>query len=178
MREVEIKAWAKDPEGIKNYFDKVAGPSGPVDKSDCYFNIPLLDRPALRMRKNNGVLEFTSKKKIKNDNGEETNFEYEFIADMSQYDKAKDFFIALGYEHYFDKIKKGYEWNYKGVHVELLDVKHVGVFLEMEKLLPFDAKKEDIDCAINTIYEILNECGLGLEDIERRSYSSMILKRG
>ena len=176
MREVEIKAWADDFDRLKSLFDSLAGDGGEVDKQDFYYRRPGEEKQAFRIRKNNGVLEFTVKRNNKNEKGEENNYEYEFFSSIDQIDKAKDFFLVLGYEHYFDKIKKGYEWHYKGVHVELLDVKSVGVMLEMEALIPFDADEEEVRKHTDILYSILDEAGISRERIERRSYRSMILK--
>ncbi|MBO5770149.1 MAG: class IV adenylate cyclase [Spirochaetales bacterium] len=176
MREVEIKVWADDFDRIKGYFDSVAGCGHPVNKEDYYFRRPGETVQALRIRNNNGVLEITTKKNSKNERGEENNYEYEFESPLDQLEKAKDFFFCLGYEHYFDKIKNGFDWSYKGIHVELLDVKNVGVFLEMEALIPFDADDELVQKNVAVLYSILDEVGLSRDRIEKRSYRSLILK--
>lgn len=178
MREVEIKAWADNFDGIKSYFDSVAGESHAVCKEDYYFRRPGENIQALRIRNNNGVLEITTKHNSKNEKGEENNYEYEFLSPVDQLDKAKDFFVCLGYEHYFDKSKNGYDWSYKGTHVELLEVKGVGAFLEIEALIPFDADDKLVAEKISVIHEIFKEAGVSKERYEKRSYRSLILNRG
>ena len=178
MREVEIKAWVDDFDSVKQFFDSVSGPGQSVDKEDCYYRRPGEKIQAFRIRKNNGVLEFTTKINSKNEKGEENNCEYEFESSLDQMDKAKLFFENLGYEFFFEKIKRGFDWKYRGVHVELLCVEHVGTLLEMEALIPFDATDSDVSEAAALINSILDEVGIPKSKIEKRSYRSMILNRG
>lgn len=176
MREVEIKAWVDDFEAVKSYFDEHASQGRPVYKEDCYFKRPGEKKQALRLRNNGGILEFTTKRNNKNEKGEENNYEYEFTSSIDQLDKAKEFFTVLGYEHHFIKRKKGFDWDYRKVHVELLEVDGVGVFLEMEALIDFDANEEEVQRNIDLLYSILDEVNIPHDRVERRSYRAMILK--
>ena len=176
MREIEIKAHASDYRSVLDKIVKIAGNGSPVDKRDHYFRIEGNEKPSLRIRKFNDHLEFTAKKNSKGA-GSEDNLEYEIVLGIDQYDNAVSFFRALGYIDYFVKLKKGYEWTYNGTHVELLEVNDLGWFLEMEILLPFDSSEEMIENAQKTLHELLHLFSLKDEDIEMKSYRSMILGR-
>ncbi len=174
MREVELKARVSDYEGVKAHLDSVAGPGRTVEKRDHYFRIASEERPSLRIRNNNGILEFTAKKDQKRGDNED-NLEYEFNAPSSELEDAVLFFHALGYHDYFLKIKNGFDWTYKDIHIELLNVNDLGWFLELEALLPFDSGEVEEKRALEAIYSIFNECSVPLDSIEKRSYRSMIL---
>ena len=176
MREIEIKAHALDYRKVLESIVEIAGNGSPVDKRDHYFRLEGNIKPALRIRKFNDHLEFTAKKNSKGSESED-NLEYEVMLGLDQYDNAVSFFRALGYVDYFIKLKKGYEWTYNGTHVELLEVNDLGWFLEMEILLPFDSSEEKIGKAQKKLRDLLQLFSLKDEDIEMRSYRSMILGR-
>lgn len=185
MREVELKAHVKgDAVALKNKIESLYGSAGDVNKSDLYFHLPGEVHQALRVRNNKGVLEFTAKK-MKKDKLSEDNSEYEVLVDISQEKNAYDFFECLGYEKYFRKIKSGWEWMVDSVHVELLEVsgyrynseneeRNLGYFLEMEILIPFNAKVE-LREEQKTLHDLLYRLGLDDGDIEMKSYRAMIL---
>ncbi len=185
MREVELKAHVKDYASLKEKIDSLYGKGRDVSKSDLYFHLPGSVHQALRVRNNRGVLEFTAKK-MANDGKSEDNREYEVLVDIKEEENAYAFFECLGYEKYFRKNKAGWEWNVDDIHVELLEVsgfrygeekavRELGYFLEMEILIPF---KVDIDLfeKQNSLYDLLKRLGFTDNDVEMRSYRSMILE--
>lgn len=174
MREIEVKARVKNPQAVKSYLDRVSSSAKRVYKRDHYFRREYEEKPSFRIRQEESSLTFTNKIEKESRDGED-NLEYEFSAPFDQYDKAVEFFYSLGYRDYFVKIKDGYEWTYKGVHVELLEVNDLGFFLECEVLLPFGSDDGEQKRAFSLIYEIFDECRIKKDDIERRSYRSMIL---
>lgn len=176
MLEIEIKARSRDHEKQLMLIEFFAGKGRAVDKRDHYFHIEGSDKSSLRIRRYNGVIEFTVKKR-ENSGGTESNEEHEFQAPIDEYQKAVGFFHVLGYSDYFEKNKRGWEWTYQGIHIELLEVNDLGYFLEMEALLPFDADDRMKDDARSKLKELLHLFGLEDKDIERRSYRSMILGR-
>ena len=175
MREVEIKAWAENPEGIKAHFDNLAGEGGEVHKMDRYFRRPGEKIQAFRIRCFDGKVELTAKKTSSGPDGE-NNEEYEFRALPDQSDAATAFFHALGYEDFFIKKKTGYEWMAERAHVELLSVNSLGWFLEIEILLPFESDDDEAEEARLEIVSLLAEVGLREKDYESRSYREMILE--
>lgn len=175
MREVEIKAHAKSWQEIKRRIDTIAGIGNPVDKKDTYLLNDAGKR--MRVRDNNGSFEATVKSTHKDSKGDEDNMEYEVhFSKESSYDDLIAFFKALGYpKFYFNKYKKGYDWSYEGVHIELLEVNDLGWFLEMEALMPFDSKSESIEKEMIHLHALLRTFGLDDSDIETKSYRKMIL---
>ncbi len=185
MREVELKAHVKDYLQVKNKLESLYGKGTDVSKSDLYFRLPGSVHQALRVRNNRGVLEFTAKK-MRNDSKSEDNEEYEVLVDIKQEGNAYAFFECLGYEKYFRKNKAGWEWTVDDIHVELLEVsgfrygeekavKELGYFLEMEILIPFK-EKVDLFEKQNSLYDLLKRLGFCDNDVEMRSYRSMILE--
>lgn len=174
MREIEIKAHVYDFDKVFDLIEKKAGKGTPVDKEDRYFHIEGNTHPALRIRRFNGHMEFTTKKNSKDSFGE-NNLEYEITLGIDQYDNAVTFFKALGYKDYFIKRKKGFDWMLDNVHIELLNVNDLGWFLEMENLLPFDSEGCLIEEAGKQLHDLLHIFSLTDDDIERKSYRSMIL---
>ena len=175
MREIEIKAHVSNPERVKALFVSHLGEGKTVKKRDHYFRRPGESVQALRIRSFDGVIEFTTKKTSSAD-GSENNEEYEFRAFPDQYDKALQFFHALGYEDFFIKKKDGWEWMDGRAHVELLSVNKLGWFLEIEILLPFDSSDRECEEARNEIEDIIRDAGLSSSDYESRSYREMILE--
>ena len=172
MKEIEVKAHASM--ALKERIDELVKAGGsPVEKDDLYFRRPSEIVQALRIRINNGKLELTAKKQRQGDKTED-NQEYEISLSVSERDNAIAFFKCLGYEEYFRKYKKGFSWHYDGIHIELLSVNDLGVFLEMEALLPFDAKPDEVEKAGNKLYSILDLFNLR-NAVEKTRYREMIL---
>ena len=173
MKEVEIKAHAT--EDLRSTIESITGMEGrTVDKWDQYFHLPGCITQKIRLRKNNGVLEMTTKEQ-KFTGETEDNAEYEIKFSMDQYDNAHDLINSLGYVDYFVKIKKGWDWTWEGVHIELLKVNDIGWFLEMEALIPLDSSREDVEKAQDTLFRLLHEFGLSDDAVEKTSYRTMII---
>ncbi len=172
MKEIELKAWAS--EDLKKEIDLLVGKKCEnVDKFDLYFRRPGEIVQALRIRVNNGELELTAKDQRYGAVSED-NSEYELRLTKDQRDEAIAFFKCLGYEEYFVKKKIGYSWIYNGLHIELLKVNDIGTFLEVEALLPLDAKDEEVTEAQNKLVDLFKHFNL-LDKIERTSYRELIL---
>ncbi len=176
MREIEIKAWAEDPERVRAHFDGLLGPGRPVEKMDHYFHLPGSPVQSLRIRRHGGRMEVACKRASSVD-GREDNEEYEFGALPSDYGRAVAFFHALGHEDFFLKHKTGWEWNDGDAHIELLQVNDIGTFLEIEVLLPFDCPDTEVGRAYSHILRLLADAGMDDMDIERRSYRQMIFEK-
>lgn len=175
MREVEIKAHALSPERTKELISLCCGEGEVVSKRDTYLRRE--DGQMMRVRDNTGSLEATVKKTRKDEKGQEDNLEYEIsLGDTSSAD-ALLFFENLGFSFYFNKYKDGWDWNYEGVHIELLKVNNLGWFLEMEALIDFDSSAEVIDERHQFLLSLLKKFGIDEDKIERRSYRSMIFER-
>lgn len=176
MREIEYKAHCSNVDSVISYLNKVAGNAEKVDKKDQYFRRGNEKFPDFRVRNNSGKIEVTAKrdgKEYLNKDGE-NNLEYELHLEETDFDYVINFFTLIGFDKYFVKEKKGYEWNYKGKHIELLLVKNLGWFLEIEALVPFIFTEKEIDNTQKEIKEIFTECGISLNEIEKKTYREML----
>ncbi len=186
--EIEIKAHVLDAESLKEKIESLFGEGKSVNKSDLYFHRKGEKHQAFRIRRYNGSIEFTAKN-TRADGLSEENDEFEFNAPVTEVKKAEAFFECLGYEPYFRKSKTGFDWDLVqgDIHVELLEVsgfrygcdsdeRNLGYFLEMEILIPFKEASEDtLREKQNKLHKVLHELGLREEDVEMKSYRSMIL---
>lgn len=174
MKEIELKARVSDEQKLKTLISSICGEAKIVNKVDYYFRKPGEKQQALRVRNNNGKLEFTAKKTSHINDGER-NLEYEIHGDIKEIEKSKDFFRCLGFEDYFKKIKNGWEWTYDEVHIELLEVNDLGYFLEMEILIPFNKNENDELDAERKLHYYLAKFKVPSENICTKSYRAMIL---
>ena len=174
MREIEIKAHARDEKSVRAYFDARCGAGHEVHKTDHYFRRPGAFVQALRIREHKGIIEFTCKKTSSSTEGEK-NEEYEFQASADEIEKASSFFHALGFEDFFIKKKDGWEWMDGDAHVELLSVNDLGWFLEIEILLPFGSSDDEAEEERKRIDAIMKNAGVSRSDYEMKSYREMIL---
>ncbi|MCQ2412883.1 MAG: adenylate cyclase [Sphaerochaetaceae bacterium] len=184
--EIELKAHVKDcdVETIREALMRIPTMEfhGENDKYDVYWAKSPDAEPIFRTRKevteNGPEILFTAKpNKIKTENGTEKNVELEFAASADQWDRIQEFYTGLGLTVCRVKWKKGYSYyvTYQGfeVHVELLYVKYLGWFLEME-ICPESLEGFDSDAADRALRAILVEVGLSDADVESRGYNRML----
>lgn len=170
--EVEIKAHAY-PE-LKEVIDRFTGVEGhPVEKDDTYYAMPGDISPRFRIRDEGEELLITAKQNHR-EGGVECNKELEF-AHKPTSDKAvmEEMAALLGYEVFIKKHKKGWEWHYGEVHIELLDVLHLGWYLEMETISSIPGLEENRE-KVALLYMILSAVGLCSCDVESKSYQQML----
>ena len=170
--EIEIKAHADM--SLKERIDDYVGQKGEeVVKSDTYYAFPDDEAPRFRLRLENGHI-LVSAKHNRREAGLECNEELEFVhKDVSDYDTMAAMAQMLGYRVFIHKYKKGWSWHLGDVHIELLDVRHLGPFLEMEILSAkdgFEANRASYD----RLFSVLHDLGLGDGAVEERSYQEML----
>lgn len=170
--EIEIKAHAC--RALKERIDAYVGAVGEqVVKSDTYYAFAHDEVPRFRLRLENGGILVSAKRNRRQD-GLECNQELEFRHDdASDLEVMQQMAMLLGYEVFIHKHKQGWSWMKGRVHIELLDVLHLGWFLEMEiisNLDGFEANRPLYD----ELYGILHDLGLEDGDVERRSYQEML----
>lgn len=155
---------------------------GESDKYDVYWSHTSEGEPLFRTRKevteNGPEVLFTAKpNKVKTSNGTEQNVELEYATSEDQWDRIQEFYSGLGFKVCRVKWKKGYSYyvNYMGfdIHVELLDVKYLGWFLEME-ICPESLDGFDAVAADKALRGMLVEVGLSDADVESRGYNRML----
>ena len=150
--EVEIKAHADA--SLKAAIDNLAGVKGlPVTKDDCYYALPGDEVPRFRIRVEDGHLLVTAKHN-RREGGLECNEELEFV-----------------HERLEDKVTM--EAMARMLGFELLDVRHLGWYLEMEVISPVQGFEENKGL-YDKLRRVLHSLGLGDDAIESRSYQEML----
>ncbi|MCD2385545.1 class IV adenylate cyclase, partial [Borreliella burgdorferi] len=136
-------------------------------KTDIYYSN---QKKIIRIRKLNTLEKIvTFKKKILDNNHTvEINKEIEF-----KIDSINNFLTLikeLKFKKLYKKIKKSLIYQTNNLNVEINEIKNLGFFLEIEKIIN---NQNDIDLAKKEIDNIINQFGLK-ENIETRSYSELL----
>lgn len=136
-------------------------------KTDIYYSN---QKKIIRIRKLNTLEKIvTFKKKILDNNHTvEINKEIEF-----KIDSINNFLTLikeLKFKKLYKKIKKSLIYQTNNLNVEINEIKNLGVFLEIEKIIN---NQNDIDLAKKEIDNIINQFGLK-ENIETRPYSELL----
>jgi len=178
--EVELKAWIRKAEAMKQRLDAKEGLLyiGFEEKEDLYF--ALEQDPLFRIRKElineEQTIAVTHKKRSTVD-GIEENIEYEFSVDPHQEQAVHTFFTALGYHVAKRKFKRG--WRYRKVHttsslgltVELVHIEGLGWFIEAEALVN---TKEERRQARDELTAFLASLEIDSSAIEPKPYLQLI----
>lgn len=170
--EIEIKAHCDAT--IKERIDSYCGREGQyVVKEDTYYAFSQDTMPRFRIRReNDGIL--VSAKVNSRQGGLECNRELEFFHEnVSDLDVMKEMAKMLGYEVFIHKYKKGWSWHAHDVHIELLDVKHLGWFLEMEIISQTDGFESN-RANYEKLFKVLHDLGLDDKSVETRSYQELL----
>ena len=170
--EIEIKAHARA--GLKERIDAYCAAEGEaVIKDDTYYCFPGDERPRFRIRRENDRILVSAKRNLRLD-GLECNREVEFWHDdAGDLDVMHEMALMLGNEVLIHKHKAGWSWMKGEVHIELLDVRHLGWFLEME-IISDKAGFENNSENYGRLYEILAAVGLDRSAVEAKSYQEML----
>ncbi|MGF7101302.1 class IV adenylate cyclase [Borreliella kurtenbachii] len=136
-------------------------------KTDIYYSN---QKKIIRIRKLNTLEKIvTFKKKIlDNNNAIEINKEIEF-----KIDSINNFLILikeLKFKKLYKKIKKSLIYQTNNLNVEINEIKNLGFFLEIEKIIN---NQNDIDLAKKEIDSIIDQFGLK-ENLEIRPYSELL----
>ncbi len=187
--EIEIKAHVP-PErvaSIRDFLSSYPGSQnlGTIDKCDIYWANSENDPPRFRTRleksDEGSVVVFTSKPLKKKDYLTEYNVENEFTSPSDQWDRVLEFVKGLGLAVCRRKWKKGYNFmvpcNGFSIHAELLEVRFLGWFLEMEIC---SETEEEIDKseAEKALFAVLDASGLERSLVEKTGYNKMLVAAG
>ena len=174
MYEVELKARVDDFEFIKSKLEEMYDYKGKIHKFDSYMrrkgDKDIINKVfRIRIDNEGAVVGYKDKKRQR---GVEINIENEFgVTDP-------DLFIQLmekmGFEVYVEKEKKGFLFKDSDISIELLNIKGLGNFIEIEKILK-NPNDSEIAKAEIEIREILERVGINKEKIESRYYIEMLL---
>ncbi len=188
--EIELKAHV-DETMVKSVDKALAGISGAeyqgeTHKFDMYWSTTDNGDPLFRTRremtKDGPMVLFTAKpSKTRTDKGTEENQEFEFTSPDDQWDNILTFCSNLGLQVCRLKWKRGvgYMLTMDGfeVHAELLEVKYLGWFLEME-ICPKTLEGFDLEGADRALRKILAITGISEDAVESRGYNRMLREIG
>ena len=173
-KEVECKV-AIDPCLIASLPDVISrtlgdSPLTPVEKYDVYYGRKGKEAE-FRIRKDGTTVVVTRKQKEERADGVEVNCEIEFH--VSEGD-VHAFFTSLGYIPLIEKRKVGSMWRDGNLTVELVHVKGLGDYLEMELLLADDANESELKNALNRLATLRLRFGVADLPLEGRYYNDML----
>jgi adenylate cyclase class 2 len=199
--EIELKAWAGDPEERKNLISRFAGPGEEFLKDDSYWYPPSAPGPpgkgglpsGLRIRreerrkpsgdgKDLQTTRICFKTKEKRE-GIEINDEREF--EVSDGQVFEELLIRLGLSPGAHKRKRGWAWTYRGITLELCEVSgsvsgesagnevRLGWFAELEILADED-RGDTVAAARTRLFELLKQIGISEDRIEERYYTELL----
>lgn len=153
---------------------------GEISKFDVYWSDSEDGNPLFRTRKEtcNGKTDvlFTAKpSKSKTKEGTEHNVELEFEAKGEDWERILQFVRGVGCKVCRVKWKKGWhctiQKNGYEIHAELLNVRYLGWFLEMEICTEDEL---DFDSANTALHQMLDFVGLDYSAIEPLGYNKML----
>lgn len=154
---------------------------GSISKFDLYWSTTEDGDPVFRTRREMDAgkprVLFTAKPhKTKSQGGTESNEELEFSVSDRQWDDVLRFVDGIGYKICRVKWKNGWHCTlvHDGfeIHAELLNVKYLGWFLEME--ICSDDDGIDFAAADKALREVLSIAGVDEEAIEPTGYNRML----
>jgi len=198
--EIELKAHVKndthDIEALKRLLFEKAEYLCAFEKDDTYY-FPLnpsdIPRSGIRLRGESktfpdGTVKKTAYVTYKTKevrDGIEVNDEKEFEVCSARYSPviAFDEFLKMtGLVPGFSKHKRGWAFSKDGINAELLEVKKLGWFLEIEIVMDGVEKDSTTETAINEkkkqLMEFLSDLGIKKDAIESRYYSEMLKELG
>ena len=168
---------------FENYKDSVF--CGNIEKCDIYWaksenDVPLF-RTRLEKTDNEKRILVTSKPLKKKEYKTEYNVENEFCVGSSEWDRIIGFAKGLGLEICRRKWKKGFGFtvpvNGYIIHAEILEVKFLGWFLEMEICAETEDSLDKED-AQSALFELYDMTGLPKNLLEPTGYNKMLAATG
>ena len=177
MLEIEIKARIAHLDEIRKRLEPLATYQRAIDRRDSYYTIETAGgRHTFRLRREDAETRCTIKQRSLSA-GVEINQEMEFkIADP---DNFLHFMRQLGARPLARKYKVGESWRWRSYTVELVMVKDVGCFIEIEYLVDAAKLSEQRQQAVERdFYELLTLLNIEKSHIEPRRYLEMLATDG
>ena len=184
--EIELKAHVREDQldAVKSAISALpeVRSFGPINKFDMYWSQTEDGDPLFRTRREASAegshVLFTAKpNKTRTPDGTEENQELEFTAPDSQWDNILTFCSGLGLQVCRLKWKKGSHYHvlFDGydIHVELLDVKYLGWFIEME-ICPASLDGFDVENAHEVLRRLLSVLSISEDAIEHLGYNKLL----
>ena len=189
--EVEMKAWVDDWPRLEAYLRRTCTYIRRFRKSDRYFRAPSVrpsenataprgesaadresSRSHFRVRMDDSVAAVTFKDRSVRDDAE-INLEREItVSDAAGFIELME---RMGCEATYEKIKDGLHFTYDGLTVELVHVRELGDFLEVE-FVDSDSETEEAAYASSAsrIRAFIERAGIDASRIERQQYRIML----
>jgi predicted adenylyl cyclase CyaB len=168
--EVQVRAFIYDFNRIKRKIEEIAEFISEVGKTDYYFDGRFdFQEKELRLRKEGN--EKTVSLKIKSFKNTEENKEFRFKVDNAS-DLIK-VFENIGLKVIAMKHKKSLFYNFKDMSIQLVSIKELGDFIEIEK----KCSKNEVVKAGEDIIALAESLGIHKEQIEKRSYLRLLTER-
>lgn len=185
--EIELKAWADDPNALRSRLFSLAGGGISFEKADSYWFFSGAGRSVLpsgvRIRRETKTdpagrvsceLWVTFKVKEVRE-GLEINDEREFsVSDGAAFEAL---LRRLGLEKGMEKTKRGRAWNCEGIAAELTEVEGLGWFVELE-IIAGDDSGGTVAAARARLLALLEKIGVPTDRIEPRYYTEMLRQAG
>jgi adenylate cyclase class 2 len=173
--EVELKARLDDTETCLQRMKQLADAEGvgPFHKKDIYFVHPRLtnEESLFRLRVENGQHAFVTRKQKRFSGRVEVNREIEY--EVSDARTFEEFCHSLGYTVYVVKEKQGFSCKTpEGITIELAEVTGLGMFVELEIILP---DSEHTQKAKEKLYAALDLLEVSSAAVEPRYYIDLLL---
>lgn len=167
--EIELKARIDDPAALEETLRKEASFQNDYYKKDSYFRT----RNGFEFRlRDEGEYGYLTIKQKNRDKGLELNQEFETrVDDIRVLEKLVSYFDC---EIFCRKEKSGKLFKLDDVNLELLEIKQLGHFLEMEILVD-DPSPEMIKKSREKLEGFLDQFKIPREKIEERFYTEMLL---
>ncbi|MCK9287299.1 MAG: class IV adenylate cyclase [Sphaerochaetaceae bacterium] len=181
MREIEIKAHVEHPEELKPIIDSLLDSEGTFQrKTDVYYgrksenNSPLSRAAQFRLRYLEDSIIITRKSKQLQTGGVENNSEIEFSVSIAEQQHIKNFFVSLDFVIVAEKEKTGWYWVKDNLTIELIEITHLGWFIEVEYLLEDVAGDDEINAVKMKLFDFLAACHISKQAVESRYYLDLI----
>jgi adenylate cyclase class 2 len=144
-----------------------------VHKEDVYFSKDGVTAD-FRVRISDDSVLVTRKVKELRTDGVEINEEIEFSVLRESVGQLNQFFASLKFLPSIQKYKRGKLWRRDTLTVELVNVKFLGWFLEIEFLLPNSATVQQIDESVKLLSSLRRQLGVDTLPVESRYYIDML----
>ena len=179
--EIELKAHVNDSEELRITLSGKAEFLHSFEKKDCYWFAEKSGLPSSGFRIRSEKRSFPDGKEVslcfatyKNKevrDGIEINDEREFSVEPAV--EFEEFISKLGLKPARSKEKRGWAYSKNGITAELVEVKGLGWFIEME-IISHTANAETFAAGKKRLLDFLAEIGVANDAIESRFYSEML----
>jgi len=173
MIEVEAKIQMQNPSKYREKIKHLANLKFKEKKIDDYYTLESLKgypQKSLRIRKHEKFYEINFKQRISYINGIHAKNEEEFrVTNLPHFlDLIKDF----GFKQWLRKEKMSEIYEIRKIfHIEINYVKHLGWFLEIERLC---YSKKQVANARQNILQIIKKLNIDKKDIVKEGYTKML----